>query len=141
MLPSDLGKRGAAVVLSVGARDVEWMTTIAELASFDHLLIQDIVLSNSMTSTYLSSLVALLETRENTLSLSLPITLSRSSPLSPSIAAVRDRLLLTCAFRNIDIVWHPYYRAWEDGLGVSNEFWAYAKDLKRKKQLEAEGSG
>ncbi|GAA5866716.1 hypothetical protein JCM8547_002734 [Rhodosporidiobolus lusitaniae] len=72
-------------------------------------------------------------------SLSLPSRLHTSSPLESELAATRDDLLTTCVSRGIDIIWRLESKEPDDDKGVSRDFWRYAKGLKKKKALEAEG--
>ncbi|GAA5866654.1 hypothetical protein JCM8547_002711 [Rhodosporidiobolus lusitaniae] len=73
-------------------------------------------------------------------SLRLSSQLHPSSPLLKSgLVTIRDDPLGTCASRKINIIWRMNSKEPVHDIGVSKEFWAYAKELKRKKAIEAEG--
>jgi hypothetical protein len=50
-----------------------------------------------------------------------------------------ERLLLlrVCEDKKVDIIWRYEAKTAADDVGVSKDFWEYAKELKKKKQLEA----
>ncbi|GAA5859764.1 hypothetical protein JCM8547_007017 [Rhodosporidiobolus lusitaniae] len=55
------------------------------------------------------------------------------------LIALRDRILSTCASREIDVIWRLDSKKPVDDEGVSRDFWRYAKEIKRKKAIESEG--
>jgi hypothetical protein len=73
-------------------------------------------------------------------SLSLPASFQNPSSLDAPPPAARQSLLDTCIAKKVDIVWRPFAKSSEDDRGVSRDFWEYAKELKRKKQIEAVGA-
>ncbi|GAA5859753.1 hypothetical protein JCM8547_007012 [Rhodosporidiobolus lusitaniae] len=74
-------------------------------------------------------------------SLSLPSQLhpSFSSSLEPDQHSTRDDLLSTFTSRKVNVIWRLDSKKPVDDEGVSRDFWTYAKELKRRKVIEAEG--
>jgi hypothetical protein len=77
--------------------------------------------------------------RNHLKSLSLPIQIHRdTSPATfADLAPPRDKLLEVCEANGVRVIWRTSVEKGDD-VGVSKEFWQYAKELKRKR-IEAEG--
>ncbi|GAA5976289.1 hypothetical protein JCM11641_001106 [Rhodosporidiobolus odoratus] len=87
--------------------------------------------------TLLTDLVYGMLRHEHLKSLSLPAILHPLSPIDPALVADRDTLLAICEGRGIHIIWRLNSKTPEDDIGLSTEFWEYAKELRRKKEGEA----
>ncbi|GAA5859750.1 hypothetical protein JCM8547_007011 [Rhodosporidiobolus lusitaniae] len=88
---------------------------------------------------HLTRLTDAIAQHEHIQSLSLPSLRHPSSSLHTSLIPVRNRLLATCASKKVDLIWRMHATEPMDDFSVSRDFWSYAKDLKRREALEAEG--
>jgi hypothetical protein len=68
--------------------------------------------------------------------LCLPSTLSPSRILTPTLEVARTALLDSCVAQDVTVLWCRRSSDENADLGISKEFWDYAKEIKRKKQLE-----
>jgi hypothetical protein len=67
-----------------------------------------------------------------------PSTISPSRTLPPIVELARTSLLDECAARDVTVLWRRSSSIENDNVGISKEFWEYAKHVKEKKKLEAE---
>jgi hypothetical protein len=85
----------------------------------------------------LKNMLRLVQSHSLLKSLCLPISLSLSRSIPSDLSSTRDDLLTECSKKGIDVVWRINSLKPEDDVGLSRDFWRYAKGLKKKKQLEA----
>jgi hypothetical protein len=142
IFPPGLHNRGAPILFSLPLSSSHTLNSPA-LGRFEHFLFLLDPFANDY-STQLSLLDLRLSVQSHTSikSICLPSTFSPSSPASSGIASGRDSVLLACASRKIDVVWRLHAKKSADDVGVSRDFWEYAKALKKKKkQLEVAAVG
>jgi hypothetical protein len=141
IFPPDLHNRGAPILLSLPLSSSHTLNSPA-LGQFEHFLfLLDPFANDYSTRLSLLDLRLFVQSQTSIESISLPSTFSPSSPASSGVASHRDAVLLACASRKIDVVWRLHSKKSADDVGISRDFWEYAKGLKKKKQLEAVAVG
>ncbi|GAA5906452.1 hypothetical protein JCM6882_004439 [Rhodosporidiobolus microsporus] len=146
LFPIDLFKRPCPVLVTFSLADVSSLVAINE-SGVDHLQLHHTcpwrTADRSDPWFNLDFFDLFIRRRKPVLaSLSLPYSLHPSAALADTTRSTRDRLLECCASRNIQVIWRLDAHEPADDLGVSREFWSYAKELKAKKRqgVEAEAS-
>ncbi|GAA5871366.1 hypothetical protein JCM8547_002647 [Rhodosporidiobolus lusitaniae] len=142
--PADLLKRDVPVLLTFSLAWADELSTCRRFQHFHLMAWEDSDYFSSCKPTeLLQKLVEIIASHTQIKSLSLPYQLhsSSSSSLHPDQHSTRDDLLSTCASRGLDIIWRLGSKKPVDDEAVSRDFWRYAKELKRKKAMQAEGGG
>jgi hypothetical protein len=137
--PRTLRDRGALVLLTVRLDEVSELSK-PRFAKFEHIQVPASFFSRN-GHIGVRQLCDFVGRSCHLQSLCLPTIFSPQSrvPLrSPNFVAARDELLAMCEGQSVDVIWRPYAEMAEDDLGVSKEFWEYAKEVKRKKEEEVE---
>jgi hypothetical protein len=111
------------------------------LSRFEHLHMCITNLELARPVVFLGQLRLLVEASQSIKTLVLAHQLSPTVALAATVGQARDALLRTCAAKGVTVLWRLNSKAREDDFGISKEFWDYAKELKRKKQLEAAEEG
>jgi hypothetical protein len=136
--PLDLHSRGAAVLLSFRLDQVEHLANPV-FSRFQHFHLRASPFTDDDVVAF-ARLILFVGQRDYIKSLSLPASLSPDYPLPLDLSLQRDDLLAGCKLWHIDVVERPLAKKPEDNVGVSREFWEYAKEMKRKKLIEAVGA-
>ncbi|GAA5859697.1 hypothetical protein JCM8547_006988 [Rhodosporidiobolus lusitaniae] len=146
--PSDLPDSDVPVLL---AFSLDWtgFLSIAHVSRFQHFQLDawedsryKVPARSQRLEKDLRQLVDAVANLEQIKSLSLPFQFhpSSSSFLRPDQHTIRDNLLSTCTSRKVDVIWRMNSEKPVDDETVSKDFWRYAKELKRQKAVDTEGS-
>lgn len=118
------------------------------LADFEHYQIEPVSSHNSRGYSHplsylddpcrpLRDLCDVVKRSQALKSLWLPWDFSDLNPKISDVLHARDALLEACRAKGVEVRWRLASRETEDDRGVSREFWEYARELKRRKRVEA----